>query len=131
MTSAMARPCTSSTAKSAMATGYCVAPVPEISTRSCAWAGCHANTAAATISTVNSAPYMRASPGERARLKAGVMVSNLLSVIHSVHDINDGLVAARRGFGERVATPDAGFHGTVEPCVARRRGEAHTGYPAV
>ncbi|CFN83145.1 Uncharacterised protein [Bordetella pertussis] len=54
ITSASARPCVSSTAKSAIATGYCVAPVPEMSTRNCAWAGCQASIAAS--SRMSAAP---------------------------------------------------------------------------
>ena len=123
ITSARARPWASSTAKSAMATGYWVAPVPEISTRNCAWAGLMA-IRQASASSNRPNPYDRQrTRGEARRLWAGVIISNLLSIIHSVHNVNDGLVAAGRRLGEGVATADAGLDSAVEARVAGGTGQ--------
>ena len=52
-----------------------------------------------------------------------IEVINLLSIIHSVHNVNNGFVAARRGLREGVATADARLDRTVEAGIARRTGQ--------
>src|SRR5690606_7946345 len=99
-----------------MAIGYWVAPTPEMSTRSCAWAA-----PAASRLKASSSPNRPARHERCMVLITGmtvVMSAGLLFVIHLVIHVGVRAILARRWIGEWVAGPDPGVDGSIECGVA-------------
>src|SRR5690606_28776795 len=107
-------------AKSAMAIGYWVAPTPEMSTRSCAWAAGAAATASARPRPAEAARRQRRPMKPEAVNTVMVTIS---LVVHAVVHVNIRRILAARRFREGRAGQDPLVDGIVETGIARGSGQ--------
>src|SRR5690625_6899792 len=77
-----------------MAIGYWVAPTPDMSTRSWAWAVCRVNNATVeAISPTNRARHRRGLP---VVAEVRLVISFLLLIVHAVIAVDEGRVLDRK-----------------------------------